>query len=178
MAPVDDDGVADEDVCGVVGEVCTCMSTFMRSIVEVSADNFGLNRIEEGMLTTSWNTAEGMSIASGEVVFSLIVEATEAASLSDAITVNSRITAAEAYNSADQVHDVSLSFTNGLVETGFALYQNEPNPFKEVTQMPGSKFFFHVFDEDGIAHCVPLHRVREVYKDGELIWKRDPEEQK
>ena len=104
-------------------------------VVEVSADNFGLNRIEEGMLTTSWNTAEGMSIASGEVVFSLIVEATEAASLSDAITVNSRITAAEAYNSADQIHDVSLSFTNGLVETGFALYQNEPNPFKEATQV-------------------------------------------
>jgi hypothetical protein len=104
-------------------------------VVEVSADNFGLNRIEDGMLTTSWNTAEGMSIASGEVVFSLIVEATSGASLSDAITVNSRITAAEAYNSADQVHEVSLSFTNGLVETGFALYQNEPNPFKEVTQV-------------------------------------------
>ena len=51
-------------------------------------------------------------------------------------------------------------------------------PFNEVTQMPGNKFFFHVFDEDGIAHCVPMHRVREVYKDGELIWKRKPEPQK
>lgn len=50
--------------------------------------------------------------------------------------------------------------------------------FNEVTQMPGNKFFFHVFDEDGIAHCVPMHRVREVYKDGELIWKREPEPQK
>ena len=50
--------------------------------------------------------------------------------------------------------------------------------FKEVTQMPGNKFFFHVFDEDGIAHCVPMHRVCEVYKDGELIWKREPETQK
>jgi len=103
--------------------------------LEVTADNFGLNRIEEGMLTTSWNTAEGMSIATGEVVFSLIVEATEAAQLSDAITVNSRITSAEAYNSADQIHEVSLGFTNGVVETGFALYQNEPNPFKETTQV-------------------------------------------
>jgi hypothetical protein len=104
-------------------------------VLEVTADNFGLNRMDEGMLTTSWNAAEGMSIASGEVVFSLIVEATGAASLSDALTVNSRITDAEAYNSADQVHDVSLNFTNGLVETGFALYQNEPNPFREVTQV-------------------------------------------
>jgi hypothetical protein len=104
-------------------------------VLEVNAENFGLNRMEEGMITTSWNTAEGMSIASGEVVFSLIVEATEVASLSDALTVNSRITAAEAYNSADQIHEVSLNFTNGVVETGFALYQNEPNPFRETTQV-------------------------------------------
>jgi uncharacterized protein (UPF0248 family) len=44
--------------------------------------------------------------------------------------------------------------------------------------MPGNKFTFHVFDEDGVGHCIPLHRVREVYKDGELIWKRDPDKQK
>ena len=50
--------------------------------------------------------------------------------------------------------------------------------FNEVTQMSGKKFFFHVFDEDGIAHCVPMHRVRELYKDGELIWKFEPDQQK
>jgi hypothetical protein len=103
--------------------------------LEVTADNFGLNRMDEGVLTTSWNTAEGMSLDKDEVVFSLIVEATSAVSMSDVMTVNSRVTDAEAYNSADQVHDVSLNFTNGKVETGFALYQNEPNPFKETTQV-------------------------------------------
>jgi hypothetical protein len=103
--------------------------------LEVTADNFGLNRMDEGVLTTSWNTAEGMSLDKDEVVFSLIVEATSAVSISDVMTVNSRVTDAEAYNSADQVHDVSLNFTNGKVETGFALYQNEPNPFKETTQV-------------------------------------------
>jgi hypothetical protein len=91
--------------------------------------------MDEGVLTTSWNTAEGMSIDKDEVVFSLIVEATSAVSISDVMTVNSRVTAAEAYNSADQIHDVSLNFTSGQVETGFALYQNEPNPFKEATQV-------------------------------------------
>jgi len=50
--------------------------------------------------------------------------------------------------------------------------------FNEVTQLPGNKFSFHVFDYGNIAHCVPMHRVREVYKDGELIWKREPEPQK
>ena len=50
--------------------------------------------------------------------------------------------------------------------------------FNEVTQMPDNKVSFDVFDEDGIAHGIPMHRVREVYKDGELIWKREPEAQK
>ncbi len=104
-------------------------------VLSVDADNFGLDRMEEGFITTSWNAAEGMSIASGEVVFSVVVEATTGAVLSDALAINSRITNAEAYNSADQIHDVSVQYTRGGVERGFALYQNEPNPFKEVTQI-------------------------------------------
>jgi uncharacterized protein (UPF0248 family) len=44
--------------------------------------------------------------------------------------------------------------------------------FKEVTQSAGNSFTFHVFDEDDIPHWVPMHRVLEIYKDGELIWKR------
>jgi uncharacterized protein (UPF0248 family) len=51
-------------------------------------------------------------------------------------------------------------------------------PFNEVTQMPGNKFTFHVYDDDNIPHCIPMHRVREVYKDGVLIWKRDPDARK
>ena len=31
---------------------------------------------------------------------------------------------------------------------------------------------FIALDEDGAAHRVPYHRVREVYRDGELIWQR------
>ena len=63
----------------------------------------------------------------------MIVEATSVAQLSDALTINSRITTAEAYNSADQIHDVSVNFTGGVSEAGFALLQNEPNPFMEST---------------------------------------------
>lgn len=44
--------------------------------------------------------------------------------------------------------------------------------FREVTQSPGNAYTFHVVDDDDIPHCVPMHRVLEIYKDGELIWKR------
>jgi uncharacterized protein (UPF0248 family) len=47
--------------------------------------------------------------------------------------------------------------------------------FQEVTQHPGGKFSFHIFDEDNIAHWIPMHWVHELYKDGVLIWKREPE---
>lgn len=34
--------------------------------------------------------------------------------------------------------------------------------------------FFGLADEDGIVHEVPFHRVRQVWRDGELIWERHP----
>jgi uncharacterized protein (UPF0248 family) len=35
-----------------------------------------------------------------------------------------------------------------------------------------SPSLFEAIEEDGSAHSVPYHRVREVYRDGELIWRR------
>ena len=46
-------------------------------------------------------------------------------------------------------------------------------PLMEVQQEPDSHFCFEVTDEDGIVHSVPYHRVKEVWKDGALIWRRE-----
>ncbi len=32
---------------------------------------------------------------------------------------------------------------------------------------------FDVTDEAGVVHSVPYHRVKEVWKDGKLIWRRE-----
>lgn len=37
---------------------------------------------------------------------------------------------------------------------------------------PGDHFALQVKDADGYVHPVPLHRIREVCRDGILIWKR------
>ncbi len=98
--------------------------------------NFGLNRLEEGFLTTSWNASEGITMPEDEVLFSVVFEAAQGASLSEVMTANSRVTDAEAYNSADQVHGISLTFeTDAIVDGGFALHQNNPNPFTDKTQI-------------------------------------------
>lgn len=36
-------------------------------------------------------------------------------------------------------------------------------------ETPGA---FTIVDEEGIARHVPLHRVRAVYRDGDVIWRR------
>ena len=46
-------------------------------------------------------------------------------------------------------------------------------PFHEITFVPGDHYFFHYLDEEGREHSVPFHRIKAVYKNGELIWHRE-----
>lgn len=46
-------------------------------------------------------------------------------------------------------------------------------PLNQIYLTPGDHFFFHVADPNGAIHEVPFHRVKEVYKNGELIWHRE-----
>jgi uncharacterized protein (UPF0248 family) len=46
-------------------------------------------------------------------------------------------------------------------------------PLKTVDFTEGDRYFaFQFLDEEGEGHTVPFHRIREVRKDGELIWRR------
>ncbi len=46
-------------------------------------------------------------------------------------------------------------------------------PLSDVRAEEGDHFSFEVTDEEGVAHNVPYHRVKEVWKDGALIWHRE-----
>lgn len=45
-------------------------------------------------------------------------------------------------------------------------------PLSQVVQEPGDHFAIRVLDHAGVSHLVPYHRIREVYRNGELIWQR------
>ncbi len=45
-------------------------------------------------------------------------------------------------------------------------------PLREVTFPTGDHFAFELIDADGMTHSIPYHRVREVLRNGELIWQR------
>lgn len=47
-------------------------------------------------------------------------------------------------------------------------------PWRQVRLEPGEHFALEVTEDDGSRHMVPLHRVREVWRDGVLIWQRAP----
>ena len=97
-------------------------------------ENFALNRVGQGAITTSWNHFEGISVDPETVLFTLIIEAKKAVALSEAMTINSSVTPAEAYNSQDQISDIALNFNSEAVAPNeFVLLQNRPNPFTDAT---------------------------------------------
>lgn len=47
-------------------------------------------------------------------------------------------------------------------------------PFESIRFPRGTRFLFELFDEQGELHRIPCHRVRRVWRDGRLIWGRQP----
>lgn len=45
---------------------------------------------------------------------------------------------------------------------------------REITWDQENPAFFDLLDEEGMVHSIPFHRVREVWRDGDLIWERNP----
>ena len=46
-------------------------------------------------------------------------------------------------------------------------------PMHEIDFEPDDHFSFDLTDRDGVLHSIPLHRIKEVHKDGKLIWHRE-----
>ena len=102
------------------------------NLTNLDESNFGLALLEEGAITTSWNTNEAVRVEDNATLFSVTFTATETANISDIVNINSRYTIAEAYNGSD-LYDVALAFNGEVASDKFEVYQNTPNPFKEVT---------------------------------------------
>ncbi|MBU0665636.1 MAG: DUF504 domain-containing protein [Proteobacteria bacterium] len=67
------------------------------------------------------------------------------------------------------------SFGDALFEIGY--YDRVEDiivrrPLADLLFEPGNKESFLLMDMEGIYQRIPLHRVREVYRNGELIWQR------
>jgi uncharacterized protein (UPF0248 family) len=45
-------------------------------------------------------------------------------------------------------------------------------PFERIRMPEEHRFTFEALEDDGSVRSVPYHRVREVWRDGELVWSR------
>lgn len=66
-------------------------------------------------------------------------------------------------------------FGQGHFEIGYLDHLEERIirvPFEDVVFEDGNQFSFQLQDSNGDVRTIPFHRVREVYKDNVLIWKR------
>ncbi len=99
----------------------------------INEGNFGMNFINQGVITSSWHTTEMLNTENA-TGFSLMFTALKDAQLSELININSRYTKAQAYFN-NEFSDVSIAFEseNGIALNHFQLFQNRPNPFKGAT---------------------------------------------
>ncbi len=101
-------------------------------LVSMTDENMG---VFGSTLTASWHKVGGVSATASDVLFTLSFQATTAGQLSEMININSKVTEAEAYNTSSDIKDLKLTFRGSETGAEFALYQNEPNPFKGSTMI-------------------------------------------
>ena len=139
---------------------------------KIRMDDFGLRLLKQGMITTQWINTYDEELLEETEFFRLRCTAKSAAMLSEAITIHSKLTSAEAYrgdsNGAVEALNVKSRFSKKKLAGGekddvFLSMQNAPNPFRDYTvltiEMPlASGVEISIYDQAGRI-------VRQVSKD-------------
>ena len=128
----------------------------MEKSLNLTMDNFGFNKLNKGVITSSWNNRIETTLSDDTVIFSLLVKAKSTTPLSEALTISTQYVKAEAYTSEMEMMDIDLEFEldKGGVKDVFDLYQNTPNPFRSETTIgfylpESSEAKFRIYDLTG-----------------------------
>ena len=120
-------------------------------IPSISNDHFGLQTVQEGYLTTSWNQSQAHQLASDEALFGITFKANQATRLSEVIRLSSRLTNAEAYNADLTILDLSLEF-HKEDNHDVILAQSQPNPF-------GVETTINIFSPEAMSSDLHLYDI-------------------
>lgn len=105
-------------------------------VLNMDENNFGFTNLENGFITTSWNQLENVAFNSGDVLMTIVFKAVNDGIIEGAFAVSSDITSAEVYTTSGNKGNISWNVTGTNQENlSFQLYQNNPNPFKDETQI-------------------------------------------
>ena len=99
----------------------------------MDSEHFGLHRLDEGLLTASWNTTA--NDPTDTQLFTLQITADQTIYLSEVLRLQNNPTITEAYDQDGNELAVAFSFTDIKILDAFELFQNEPNPFNGQTNI-------------------------------------------
>ncbi|MCW5922183.1 MAG: HYR domain-containing protein [Saprospiraceae bacterium] len=105
--------------------------------------NFGLFKVEEGEIRALYAVVQGKDLSNGTAVFRVHFTALESGQkLSDLLGLAPKVLPEVAYNTALQMREVNLVFTesettntNNPLQARMQLLQNQPNPFTDRTNI-------------------------------------------
>ena len=105
--------------------------------VTAGAIDMGIENVaaHKSAVTASWHRVTPVDATADDVLFTMTFTATQSGNLSEMISMSSRLTEAEAYNGAEDIMDVAITFSTDDLTAAkdFALFQNTPNPFNGET---------------------------------------------
>ena len=118
----------------------------------LSEGNTGLAYLDQGAITVSWDLSGELSQES--TLFQLKFTALKSGDIQNWVTLNSRVTKAEAYLKDGSVVDLELLFAQDKDLSGFHVTQNYPNPADQFTniqvfQETASTLILEVFNVKG-----------------------------
>ena len=98
--------------------------------------NVGLQKVQDGIITVSYDDIKGINVKGGSALFSLNFASKTAGEVEDVISINSAITSAEAYDTNGNIKEIILLSSEMIAQgDSFELFQNQPNPFNNSTEI-------------------------------------------
>jgi len=104
-------------------------------MLDIEDQNLGYHRLHEGLVSLSWSKALYQDLGPNDVLFTLVFKSNSAGSVYGTVGISSDITSAEAYTDAVRSGKIGVEYVQSVSEPVFRLYQNVPNPFKQVTSI-------------------------------------------
>lgn len=103
----------------------------------MSDESFGRALLDQGILTAAWFNTTPVALKQDVALFSLRFLVKKSGRLSEMLSITTRYTDALAYGSEGLPMKPVLEFSNqdNTASGGFQLYQNQPNPFRESTNV-------------------------------------------
>ena len=99
---------------------------------DVDGSNFGLQSIDKGIVTFSWNTMDDKTYDVEKPLFFIKMNALNDGSVASNITINSEVTPAISVQDGIE-RSLTIKYRNNVSLDRFEVYQNTPNPFNEAT---------------------------------------------